>query len=72
MMTVQELQSEKLELINWIANLEDIDTISRLRSIQNESDEIPQWQQDLVLERIANAKPEDFIPWEEARKRLRK
>lgn len=31
---------------------------------------VPQWQQDLVLERIKNAKPEDYIPWNEAKKRL--
>jgi hypothetical protein len=28
------------------------------------------WQQELVLERIKNAKPEDYISWEESKKRL--
>jgi hypothetical protein len=31
---------------------------------------VPLWQQELVLERIKNAKPEDYISWEESKKRL--
>lgn len=32
--------------------------------------EIPLWQQEMVLERMKNAKPEDYISWEESKKRL--
>ena len=32
--------------------------------------DVPLWQQELVLERIKNAKPEDYISWEESKKRL--
>lgn len=32
--------------------------------------EVPLWQQELVLERIKNAMPEDYISWEESKKRL--
>lgn len=33
-------------------------------------DEVPKWQQDLVLNRIKNSKPEDYIPWEDVQKEL--
>ena len=37
---------------------------------EREENEVPLWQQELVLERIKNAKPEDYISWEESKKRL--
>ena len=37
---------------------------------ENTSDEVPLWQQEMVLERMKNAKPEDYISWEESKKRL--
>ena len=33
--------------------------------------EIPKWQQDIVLNRIANAKPENYNNWEDVKKRIR-
>ena len=32
--------------------------------------EVPLWQQEMVLERIKNAKPEDYMSWEESKKIL--
>ncbi len=37
---------------------------------ENPSDEVPLWQQEMVLERMKNAKPEDYIPLEDALKEL--
>nr|WP_294931590.1 hypothetical protein [uncultured Flavobacterium sp.] len=37
---------------------------------ENTVNEVPQWQQEMVLERMKNAKPEDYISWEESKKRL--
>ncbi len=34
--------------------------------------EVPQWQQKIVLDRIKNAKPEDYISVEESTKKLKK
>ncbi|MEZ0128378.1 hypothetical protein AB9T88_00590 [Flavobacterium sp. LBUM151] len=39
---------------------------------ENTENEIPIWQQEMVLERIKNAKPEDYISWEEAKKEMEK
>jgi hypothetical protein len=35
---------------------------------ENASNEVPLWQQEMVLERMKNAKPEDYISWEESKK----
>lgn len=35
-----------------------------------ENSEIPESHKAIVRERIRDAKPEDYIPWEEARKQL--
>lgn len=37
---------------------------------ENVDNEIPLWQQEMVLERIKNSKPEDYLSWEESKKRL--
>ena len=39
---------------------------------ENTSDEIPLWQQEMVLERMKNAKPEDYIDADVALENLRK
>lgn len=33
---------------------------------ENTTNEVPIWQQEMVLERMRNAKPEDYIPLEDA------
>ena len=34
--------------------------------------EVPKWQQEIVLERMKNAKPEDYLDWEDVKKDLDK
>ena len=42
-------------------------------TIDNTQDfEVPEWQQKIVLDRIKNSKPEDYITIEESNKRLKK
>lgn len=36
---------------------------------ENATNEVPLWQQEMVLERMKNAKPEDYISWEESKKK---
>jgi uncharacterized protein YcnI len=39
---------------------------------ENTENAIPIWQQEMVLERLKNAKPEDFINWEDFEKEMDK
>ncbi len=36
------------------------------------SEPFPEWHKQIVNERIASAKEEDYIPWEEAKKQIRR
>lgn len=36
-----------------------------------EIEDIPDWQKEIVRDRIHNTKPEDYVPWKEARKQLK-
>ena len=69
-MNTQEIQAKKLNLINWISQLQDVSLIDKLKNIQEEYFEVPQWQKDIVRERIENSTDEDYIPWDEAKKQL--
>jgi hypothetical protein len=44
--------------------------IPEVKIDENIDIEVPLWQQEMVLERMKNAKPEDYISWEESKKRL--
>ncbi|SFQ27830.1 hypothetical protein SAMN05444144_102331 [Flavobacterium akiainvivens] len=33
---------------------------------------IPEWHKDIVLNRMANAKEEDYVDWNEAKLRIRR
>jgi hypothetical protein len=39
---------------------------------ENTTNEVPLWQQEMVLERMKNAKPEDFTSWEDFEKEMDK
>ena len=39
---------------------------------ENTPNEVPLWQQEMVLERMKNAKPEDYRSWEDVKKELDK
>ena len=74
-MKTQDIQTDKLSLISWITHLQDITLIKKLKEIQVKTNPaeltIPEWHKAIVRERILNSKPEDLIPWKEARKQLR-
>jgi hypothetical protein len=66
-----DIKSEKLSLIAWISQLQDAEIIKKLKSIQSDNIEIPEWQKEIVRERIRTTKPEEMIGWKEARKQFR-
>lgn len=39
---------------------------------ENTTNGVPLWQQEMVLERMKNAKPEDFTSWEDFEKEMDK
>lgn len=71
-MSSQEIQRNKLQLIQWITEIEDSKLLDKLIEFQSKNIDIPQWQKDIVLDRIKSAEPEDYISWSDAKKNLAK
>ncbi|MGB1004644.1 MAG: hypothetical protein ACPGVC_10455 [Salibacteraceae bacterium] len=74
-MSTYDLKADKLDLINWIAQLQDASLIEKLKSFrakENRADyDVPQWQKEIVQERIAKTKKEDYLSWEDVEKQLK-
>lgn len=71
-MSTQEMQNSKLQLIQWIAEIEDNALIDELLEIQIKNKDIPQWQKEEV-DRISKAIDEGTIstrPWDEAKREI--
>lgn len=43
----------------------------QVEEVNDDTDNIPNWHKTLVKERIQSASPSDFIPWTEAKKKLK-
>ncbi|QBN19274.1 hypothetical protein [Flavobacterium nackdongense] len=52
--------------------LKDKPEVSVDEEFENLDKSVPQWQQDIVLDRIKTSKPEDYRSWEEVKKDLDK
>jgi hypothetical protein len=50
-----------------------LDYLKSLDFVKIEEDDvsIPQWQQDIVRERIKNTKKEDYVSWDEVEKNIK-
>ena len=74
-MKAQDIPTEKQSLITWITQLQDITVIEELKEIRLKNDTadpiIPEWQRQLVRDRIKNTKPEDYKSWEEIEQQLK-
>lgn len=63
-MSTETLNSQKLDLISWITELDDENILNQIKKIQEENISIPQWQQEEVLNRLNESKEEDYVVWE--------
>jgi len=74
-MNAKDMQAEKLDLITWISQLQDISLIEQLKKIRIKNDTadfpIPEWQKKIVRERIKTTKNEDYSSWEEIENQIK-
>ena len=73
-MNTQDLKIEKLNLITWIAQLQDstiIEKLKKFRAKNDNSTEVSDWEKQLVRDRIKNTKAEDYISWEDIEKQIK-
>ncbi|MCF6353444.1 MAG: addiction module protein [Cyclobacteriaceae bacterium] len=59
-MNTQDIQTDKLNLITWITQLQDISLIEKLNKIRATTDEVdfivPEWHKEIVRQRMADYK----------------
>jgi hypothetical protein len=61
---ILELNERTLALLQLLKLDKSIEVIE-------ENMDVPQWQQDLVNERIKNTKEEDYVSWDEVEKNIK-
>lgn len=72
------IQLQRNKLIQQIQVINDVDLLKTIKSLLDYSAKkeielnVPQWQQDIVLNRIKTAKETDYITIEESTKKLKK
>ena len=77
-MKTYDLKAEKLDLITWIAQLQDVSLIETLKMLKRKGNkvgfEIPNWQQEEVLDRLSELKrnPETAIDFDKVLNELEK
>ena len=72
-MKTHNLHADKLDLIGWIYSLKDnslIDELKKIKAKGNNSEDIPEWQKEIVRNRIKTTKQADYLSWEEIEKQL--
>ncbi|RED95246.1 addiction module component CHP02574 family protein [Marinoscillum furvescens] len=47
------------------------DLKSKYQGIEEDAYIVPEWQQEVVRERIKNTKPEEYLSWKEVRQQLK-
>jgi hypothetical protein len=64
--TINVSESKYAQLVEYLTK-----NFGKVEVTEEEDFIVQDWQKEIVRERIKNAKPEDYIPWVEARKQLK-
>ena len=67
------VQAEKILLAKLILETENETVLSKIKEIfmaDKSNYDIPEWHKETVLNRVSDTKPEEYIPWEKAKKKL--
>ena len=67
-MDIQDIQAHKLDLINWISQLQDVSLIEKLKHFQEDEFELYKWQKDILDKRLKDYKnnPEQVLDFNTA------
>jgi hypothetical protein len=53
--------------------LKSLNYVNSVKEVEEEQDfDVPEWHKKIVLDRIKNAKPENYIAWKDFKKELKK
>jgi len=77
-METQNIQADKLNLITWITQLQDISLIEKLNKMRTTTDEVdfevPEWHKEIVRKRMADYKnnPDQAVDFDTAMDEIEK
>jgi len=71
-MNTQDILNDKLSIITWVSQLQDVSLIKKLKEIQTGHTDVPQWQKDAVAGRLELIEKGEMKTrsWQEAKKEI--
>jgi hypothetical protein len=71
-MSLQFITDDKGFTTGVFIPINDWDTLkSKFEGIEEEVIEIPEWQKEIVSERVKNTNPDEYLSWEEVSQKLK-
>lgn len=71
-MSLQYITDDKGQTTGVFIPIQEWDKLkSKYEGIEEDAYTVPEWQQEIVRERIKNTNPEEYLSWEEVRQRLK-
>ena len=71
-MSLQYITDDKGKTTGVFIPIQEWDNLkSKYEGIEEDAYFVPEWQKEIVRERIKNTKPEEYISWEEVRQQIK-
>lgn len=71
-MSLQYITDDKGQTTGVFIPIEEWNNLkSKYEGIEEEAYTVPEWQKEIVRERIKNTRPEEYLSWEEVRQQLK-
>ena len=71
-MSLQYITDDKGQTTGVFIPIQEWDKLkSKYEGIEEDAYVIPEWQKEIVRERIKNTKPEEYLSWKEVRQQLK-
>lgn len=71
-MSLQYITDEKGRTTGVYIPIEEWDNLkSKYEGLEENSYVVPEWQKEIVMERMKNTRPEEYLSWEEVKEKLK-
>lgn len=71
-MSLQYITDDKGQTTGVFIPIQEWDNLkTKYEGIEEEAYVVPEWQKEIVRERIKNTKPQEYLSWEEVRQQLK-
>lgn len=71
-MSLQYITDDKGQTTGVFIPIQEWDNLkSKYEGIEEDAYTVPEWQKEIVRERIKNTKPEEYLSWEKVRQQIK-